>query len=59
VDDGTYGWTNSYGIDLSAQVATDLMIDSVSLLRGASIKVGSGATGYIIPTATGGGLVDI
>lgn len=57
--DGSYGWTNGYALDLNGGAVTDLLADSVSLLLGASMRLGSSCTGYVIPTATGGGIVDL
>lgn len=59
VSDGSYGWSNGYAVDLNGGAVTDLLADSVSLLLGASIRLGSSCTGYVIPTVTGGGLVDV
>lgn len=58
LSDGTYGWSNGYSVDLNGGAVTDLLGTNVNLLLGASIRLGS-ATGYIIPTVTGGGLVDV
>ena len=55
--DGVYGFNSGYALDV--QVATDLMADSVSLLLGASAKIGATSTGYIIPVVTGGGSIDV
>lgn len=57
VDDGAYGFANYYSLDLSASPATNLRADRLSLLRGASAKLGT-ATGYILPTVSGGGAID-
>lgn len=56
--DGTNGFTNIYALDLNGGAVTDGLLDSVSLLLGASMRLGASFTGYVIPTVTGGGLVD-
>lgn len=57
--DGTVGFTNLYALDLNGGAVTDGLVDSVSLLLGASLRLGASFTGYVIPTITGGGLVDV
>jgi hypothetical protein len=57
--DGTHGFTNGYSLDLSAAACTNIMGNKVSLLLGASARMGASATGYIIPVVTGGGVIDI
>jgi hypothetical protein len=57
--DGTAGFTSGYACDFSLGAITDLRVDSVSLLLGASMRVNAATTGYIIPTVTGGGVIDI
>jgi hypothetical protein len=57
--DGLFGFTDGYALNLSAGTMTSLRGDSVSLLLGASAKLGPAASGYIIPTVTGGGAIDI
>ena len=57
VSDGVCGFSSHYGLDLSVGPVTDLKGDRVSLLLGASAKLGA-ATGYLIPTITGGGAID-
>jgi len=57
--DGIAGFEGTYAADFSFGALTDLMGDSVSLLLGASIRFGATTTGYILPTVTGGGAIDI
>ena len=57
VSDGVLGFSNHYGIDLLAGVATNMSAYRLSLLLGASARF-SGATGFVIPVVTGGGVID-
>lgn len=56
--DGTNGFTNLYALDLNGGAVTDGRM-VVSLELGASMRLGSSFTGYVIPDVTGGGLVDV
>lgn len=59
VSDGVCGFSSGYGLDLSTGPTLDLKGDRVSLLLGASAKLGALTTGYIIPVVTGGGAIDV
>jgi hypothetical protein len=57
VSDGVLGFSNHWGIDLLAGVASNISAYRLSLLLGASARF-SGSTGFIIPVVTGGGVID-
>jgi hypothetical protein len=58
VSDGTVGWSNIWGVDLSVAAVTGLHVESLSLLLGAEWINHASTTGFMgIPTRTGGGKV--
>ena len=59
IDDGAFGFASGYGLDLGTGPGIELRGNRVSLLRGASAKLGANATGYLIPVVTGGGAIDV
>jgi hypothetical protein len=58
-DGGAVGFSNPYAADLSSGAYTHFEGESVSLLRGADIKMNASSTGWInVQTCTGGARVD-
>jgi hypothetical protein len=58
LDNGTLGWGNYYAADMSSQIITRLRGESVSLLRGADIKLNASTTGFLnAQTVSGAGAV--
>lgn len=54
-DSGTVGWSNYWALDLSAGAITRLVIEGLSLLRGADARIHASSTGRVnVQTATGG-----
>jgi len=57
LSDGAVGFSSGYALNLSAGPSTNLRCERLSLLLGASAKLGA-ATGHVIPVVTGGGSID-
>lgn len=54
IDGGAYGFAQLYALDGTSAATTMMMIENMSLLRGADIKLHASTTGYVNPaTVTG------